>query len=541
MLWQPPRETREFLARNRLLGAPARFRDASIAEAYYCGLQYEHLPAWSDTAVPVAQRAPRVVLPLYSHVVDEIIRFSWGGHREPALVAQATRTEEEAPGDDVGPALTADQAGELSSLVCDVARHAKLKQAVEDASCRAGVVRSSLIVIGMRGGHLRCHIEPGHHCTPVFDAEAAPGTLKSVEIRYQFPKEEQQPSGGLKTVWYWYRRIVDEQQDTTFRDAPVETWGRVEPRWEIDAERSVTHGLGFTPAVWLRCMPDSRDEVDGRPIIDPTLHTVIDDLCRTWSQKGRAVSYGCDPKPVRIGVDEDERQKLDAAPGKPWDVPVGGDIKLLEIQGSGAERAGDHLRELTAAFREAASFVVASPEVLRGDISGRVLELLHRPMLALGARLRQDAGEAYARVANLALRIVMVTQSSGSSIWLPRVGKISRMIAETQLAGPWIDYPMQLIWPEWFPVQAAERKADAETAALAVRENLISRRTATRNVAALFGVADPHAEHEEIELELAKAAEEYGPLLNPPPKGQGGNIPDGEDQARAVDEEDGEE
>lgn len=503
-------DLRAFYARNALLGQSERYREATRAETYYWSLQYEHLEPWErgGDGVPLQKRKPKIIIPLFREAVTQLEAFVWGGHRFPSVVAQATDGDLD---DDFGPAIGADDAIALTSLLARLVQHGRLDRAIQEATRSALVTTSCAIILGARGGHLTAHVETGKHCTPTFDPEH-PGRILSLDILYKVQKEEDGGNGALVRRWYWYRRTITDTDDIVYRE--VREVRGMAPTWTPDPERSVKHDLGFCPVVWVRTMPDSTDEVDGRPVIDPALYPLLDEINYTVSLRNQAVQYGANPQPVRKGVtDEESRVMLRKSPGVVWDLPADGEFTFAEIDGSGAERAGEHLADLERCFRDACNIVKADPEMAIGHISGVVLEFLHAPLIALASELRTDFGdEAFCRLLNLALRLCVVLTQRGQDVWVPGIRAATRILQASQRAQVWLDVPLAIRWPSYFPPTVDDQAKVVQSAVQAQQAGLVSQRTATQHVAEVFGVENLDAEMEQISREQGEQAD-YGPML----------------------------
>jgi hypothetical protein len=493
------RDLAAFYGRNASYGSTERYRSATLAEAYYYGLQYEgrDLVEWDAKGVPLRKRKPRLIEPLFAKAVNALNSFTWGGHRFPRASVTATRTEDDTEdAREIGPRLDHDQAAALTKFLCAVVREGKLERVAREASRKALLNRSVAIILGARGGYITAHVEPGKHCTPTFDPDN-PRHVASLEIVYQHQREEPTASGAVRKRWYWYRRVIDAQRDVVFREVPVIP-GRA-PEWVEDPEKTVEHRLGFCPVDWWRTMPDCADAIDGQAVIDPQVYPLLDAVNYTLSQRDKAVNYGCNPQPIRTGVDEADRDALNKAPENIWDLPQGADFKFAEIAGPGVQRATEHVQDLARRFLEAVRVVLMDPQALTGDISGRVLELIHTQMIALASDLRAELGdEGYCGLLALALRLVATLVQRGEDVWIPGARAAGKLLVESQLAGPWLDPPIALAWPAWFAPSAQEQQTRVQSVLSAVGK-LITDRTAVREVAEVFHVEDPDAEYEALE------------------------------------------
>ena len=73
---------------------------------------------------------------------------------------------------------------------------------------------------------------------------------------------------------------------------------------EIDEARSVQHGLGFVPMVWIRNLPgqsSTGDAVDGACTFRAAIETQIE-IEYQLSQAGRGLKYSSDPTLVDQGT-----------------------------------------------------------------------------------------------------------------------------------------------------------------------------------------------------------------------------------------------
>ena len=519
-----------FYRTNQLLGTTERYRTAATAELYHLSLQHEGKADWHDKRVPLRERKPRIVVPLPRKIVEAVDRFVWAGTRAPEVRVGATLEADAAQGagTDVGPALDADQAEVLTAFLGQLIRHGRLMHAVREYTTKALVTTSAAVVVGVQGGYLNAYVHGGKDCTPTFDA-ANPRVLAQLEIKYQYPREERQPGGVVREVWYWYRRIITAQRDIVYQE--VEVTPR-EPVWTEDPAKTVDHALGFCPVVWVRTFPDCDDAVDGKPLIDPALHPLFDAISYTVSQKQRAVEYGADPQPWRKGVPLQDRTELAKTPGQIWDLPgddpVGGKVEVgfLEVKGDGAKTAGEHLKEMQQLLREVVGVVDSTPEMHARQVTGAALEMLYAPMIALASDLRVDLGDmAYCELLGMALRLVThVVQVRGEAVWVPGVQQATKLLQGAQLQGVWLDPPIVLEWPPFFADTEADRKARVEYTTAAEQGGLITKATATRHVASTFALDDWAAEADEVAEEAAKQSD-YGPLAGEQPgaaPGQGG-------------------
>lgn len=499
---QPPRELQRFLEENRNLGQTERYRTASIAESYYQNIQYDHLSDWNSNR-PIRKKKPAVIIPLYALAVNTLERFIWGGSRFPKVMVEPTRKDEDGPTpDEIGPRLYVDDAKKLSGYVNEMIRIAELQAAIREASLMAIISTSSAIVLGTRGGFLTAHAQLGKHCTPTFDP-MNPRKLKKLEIMYQFQREEPNGQMGIIKRMYWYRRVIDEENDTVYKPVLILAGRNFDPDWEVDTELSIKHNLGFCPCQWIRTLPASTDSIDGRPIIDPALYALIDRLNYGVSQRDRAVEYFQDPQWVRKNVPRSERGGLTKNPGMMWDIPEDADVSILEAKGSGQDTAAKHLDELKNLFFESVGVVLSDPNRLRASshISGVVLEYLHAPMMSLASDLRQDFGNAFISLINLGLRLCAKINERGEDVWIQNTNNAMELLRGSQLRGVWLDIPISLGWGTFFSPTVQEQQLKVAAATQAVVGGLVSKTTATEYIAPDFAIFDIDTERQAADKE----------------------------------------
>ena len=508
MLWQPPRELTEFYVRNATLGQSKRYRLAALAEKYHLGLQYEGLKDWYADA-PMRERRPKILIPLFAEAVRDMGSFVWGGEKFPVARVVSTIDPNDPPdADEIGPLVDADTAGMLSSFLAKMVEAGELDRMAREFTDRALVSSSAGIVIGCQAGFLSWQVYAGKDCTPTW-SKSHPRRLERMEIVYRYPKEEPSPWGSYgKPVEYWYRRVIDEQRDVTYVEVPVKN-GQMQPEWQEDPEKTVEHGLGWCPAHWVRTFPDSMDPIDGRMLVDPQLYPLLDDVNYIASQRSRAAAYSADPQLLRYGVPESQRENLAKSPGRVWDFPIEAKLDALELSGKGPEIATAHLEDFAQRFREAIGVVKSDPKTTAGNLSGVVLEFLHRPMISLAGTLRHDLGSrGYEAVLNMAMRLCADMVERGLTVWVPGVNRAARIIRSVQRGPVWLDFDLTLDWPPYFPLTQEEQAARVQTAMTANGAGLWSKRTAVQYVAAVGNIKDADAEIAAIDGDQAKAQEQ---------------------------------
>lgn len=327
--------------------------------------------------------------------------------------------------------------------------------------------------------------------------------LSSLEKRYMYPQDERDPeTGEYGTVWYWYRRIIDEQKDVLFQPALV--GDGEEPVWVVETE--VQHNLGFCPVVWVQNMP-VQDDVDG----DSDCHGIYDMVEAVdglLAQANRGVLANCDPT-LLIRTDA-EMGEVRKGSDNAIKLPQDGDAKYVEIAGTGPKAAmelADALRKLAL---EVAQCVLEHP-----DMSVRTateIERLYSAMIAKADVLREQYGQkAVVPLMNMMLR---AARKLGTARVNPETGVIQRDVLELpkrknpdgtyseQKLGP--GGAVRLRWPRYFEVTLTDVAAATTAAVNAKQGGLIDQAHAVQYAAEYFGVEDIDGMRQQIERERAQ-------------------------------------
>ena len=181
--------------------------------------------------------------------------------------------------------------------------------------------------------------------TPTWRPEA-PDTLATVTERYKLPGTAFAAAGFTIPDLggtYWFTRCWDDQSETWFLPQPTTDAAPPTP----DPGRSVNHGLGFVPIVWVRNLPGpswTGDPADGACTFRAAIETAIE-IDYQLSQAGRGLKYSSDPTLLikePAGIEGD----LVRGAGNALIVSEHGDAKLLEIGGTASAAVIEYVRTL---------------------------------------------------------------------------------------------------------------------------------------------------------------------------------------------------
>jgi hypothetical protein len=276
---------------------------------------------------------------------------------------------------------------------------------------------------------------------------------------------------------HWFQRSWDGDTETWYVPVPI---SEGIPN-SIDVNRTVRHGLGFVPMVWIRNLPGystTGDSNDGACTFRAAIESQIE-IDYQLSQVGRGLKYSSDPTLLLkepVGPDSD----IVKGAGNALVVGENGDARLLEIGGTAAAAVIDYVRTLREFALESVHGNRASPDRLTATQSGRALELMNQGLLWLADNLRITYGE----VALLALARMLVRASARYNL--------STGAGHMRPTDPTI--PLSLKWPRWYHSSATDRQLDATTLSTLMKAGLISRASAIRAVADTYDIDNIVAE-----------------------------------------------
>jgi hypothetical protein len=249
----------------------------------------------------------------------------------------------------------------------------------------------------------------------------------------------------------------------------------------IDEGRSVHHGLGFVPLVWIRNLPGG-DAIDGACTFRAAIETGIE-IDYQLSQAGRGLKYASDPTLLIKEPATTDRELVKGA-GNALIVSEKGDAKLLEIGGTASAAVIEYVRTLREMALESVHGNRANADRLSAAQSGRALELMNQGLIWLADNLRISYGEGGLLAL---LRMVLRARARFAIRVMGQV--IPDVDAQVRLG---------LRWPRWYPASADDRLKEAQAIATLVNAGQMSRETAVKSLASSHAVVDVAAELDRI-------------------------------------------
>ncbi len=451
-------------------GLPARVRRLDILRRMLDGTIYDALPYQfheerngAGEYVPLRMRKPSVRYGLCKLVVEDSVALLFSAAHFPAIDC-------------------AD--GGMAQLLADIMREARLNEVMIDAAIR-GSVGSVAVLMRVLRGRVFFTVLESLYLTPQWDV-LAPDTLSSVTERYKVSGTDLLAQGyadvdaaGL----YWFQRVWDDQVETWYLPWLVNDDAA---QIIVDQPRSVAHGLGFVPVVWIRNLPGG-DGVDGACTFRAAVETNIE-IDYQLSQAGRGLKYSSDPT-LLIKEPATSETEIVKGAGNALVVSEKGDAKLLEIGGTASEAVISYVRTLRDLALEAVHGNRASPDKLSVAQSGRALELMNQGLIWLADNLRISYGDGGV----LAL-LKMVVRAS-NTYTLNVMGQDIDALDTAQR--------ISLRWPRWYPLSADDRLKEAQAVATLTNAGQLSRETAVKSLAADRSIVDVGAELDAIDEDIA--------------------------------------
>jgi hypothetical protein len=447
---------------------PERTRRLDILTRVLQGRLYDVLPyefheerGAGGEYIPLRRRRPSVRYPLAKIVVDDSLSLVFGEGHFPTLESGDARSR---------------------ALLGDIARESSLNQTMLEAALR-GSVGSVAVLLRVLSGRVFFRVLPSMYLKPEWQA-AVPDQLARVTETYKVPGRMLADQGydiEDPLTEFWFQRAWDDTGETWFVPTPVADG----PPTEIDPLRSVQHGLGFVPIVWIRNLPGG-DDIDGACTFRSAVETGIE-IDYRLSQAGRGLKYSSDPTLLirePAGVDNE----IVRGAGNALVVSEKGDAKLLEIGGTAASAVIDYVRFLREMALEGVHGNRASADRLSAPQSGRALELMNQGLIWLADNLRVSYGGALLQLAQMVVR----------------VSAIYPLVVRGDVAAPLdASAPLSLRWPNWYPPDAPDRQSDAATLTALTAGGLLSQETAVKSLADVYGIDDVAAELSRIAREQA--------------------------------------
>lgn len=438
---------------------PMRTRRLDVMRRVLDGTLYDVLPyefheerTVSGEYIPLRRRRPSVRYALARVVVEDSVALLFSEGHFPVVVS---------PDPAVRAALGA------------IARDCRLNQVMTEAAIR-GSIGSACVLMRILRGRVFLEVLDTTWLTPAWDPEE-PDVLLSVFERYKVPGADLLAAGYMFAEpgqVYWFQRRWDREEETWFVPHIVGAESPPVP----DLERTVQHGLGFVPLVWIRNLPGGIAP-DGACTFRSAVETGIE-IDYQLSQAGRGLKYSSDPT-LLIKEPAGLEGELVRSAGNALVVSEKGDARLLEIGGTAAGAVLDYVRMLRELALEGVHGNRSDASRLGAPASGRALEMMNQGLIFLADNLRVSYGEG--GVLPICRMILQAAQRYPLRVEGQDLPELDAAAA------------LQLNWPPWYPASSEDRARDAATLLQLVEAKQLRPETAQRWLASEWGVVGEQA------------------------------------------------
>lgn len=412
--------------------------------------------------IPMRDRRPSVIYNLARIVVNDSVSLLFSEGHFPIIHCDDELTREV-----------------INRLIKD----SLLNETMIHAAVR-GSIGSVAIIVVVRKNRLFFEVKNTQFMTPIFDDQ--PDLVKSLVEQYKCSGFDLRDAGytidksDLNSK-FWFKREWTAKSELWYK--PVKVDGN-EPKFIVDAERTVDHKLGFCPVVWVRNLPGTGD-IDGDCTFDAAITTSIE-IDYQLSQGGRGLKYSSQPTTV-IKTDTPGENKAMIA-GDSLLVPTTGDAKMLEISGGAAQAVIEYVRFLRELALEQIGGNRTDGHKIAAAQSGRAMEMMNQGLVWLADKLRISYGEG------ALLRLLdMIRRASTCYPLVYRDGSKVGVLSTEK--------PLVLKWAPWYPPTAADRASDATALSTLKSSNLISTETAVTSLASTYDIEDVEEEVERLKAE----------------------------------------
>ncbi len=454
---------------------PARAVRISALTAVLEGRHYDHLRhSFADEIsgageyIPLGSRRPSVRAGICRTVVDDSVSLLFSEGHFPVVHAGSKATID---------------------AVAAWVKDRRLNEVLADAATRGSVGSVALLFRVLKSKPFVSVLQTAF-LTPTWDPEDPDSLLRVVE-RYKVRGRDLAAQGytvpsDAGNEQYWFQRSWDADEETWFLPLSVADAREGKPPVK-DTDKSVTHGLGFLPVIWIRNLSGG-DDVDGGCTFEAAVSTAIE-VDYQLSQAGRGLKYASDPRLViRDPGGQDKPLTGGAANAIVLSDPTA-EAKFLEISGEAANAVLEHVRFLRSVALEATHGNRADADKLAAAQSGRAMELMCQGLVWLADRLRTSYGEGALLSLVRMLCVASGKVAGGLLIGGQRVSNLS-------------PDGLSLRWPPWFHATAADLQATATTMVSLTGAGILSEATATRIIAPSLDIEDITAERKQILLEV---------------------------------------
>jgi hypothetical protein len=464
----------------------------------YDGEIYDHLRYfffqerdYSGNYIPLHKRQPSVKTNFCKLVVDNSVSLLFGTDHFPSVVSKDEN---------------------FRQSLEDVIKEYHLQELMILAAT-IGATGSVCIFVRVYEGVLNFEARNTKYLTPVFDKQY-PRQLSKLTERYKVKGSVLLESGYTAAQikkpnqFYWFQREWDNISETYYlpylcndKDAKA----------TVDKKRSTAHKLGFVPVLWIKNLPNPKnDTVDGACTFPVSVIDSQIEFDYQKSQLGRALKYSGDPLLIlklqddqatlaqNAQTDENGNQKIVRSAANALVISPDDEAKLLEISGEGCRSVLEFTRSIREYILECLQGNRSNADKVNAAQSGKAMQAMNQALIWLADKLRIGYGEC--ALVDLLYMIVKISNLPGKGIkvgndYLQKLNKSEKI---------------NLRWPAWYPDTPSDKVQSANALKILGDGSFISTETGTKSIADDYQISDITKEQSLIAADQERLA-----ALNP--------------------------
>lgn len=458
-----------------------RTYELSLYRAVLDGRIYENLKSdfheernGAGEYMPLRQRIPSVRYNICAQSVKELAACLFDESRFPSVFDE-------------------DKDG-LSKTCQSIIRNLRLTSVMQTAVI-VGSVGSVALHFRILNGRMFWNVMRTEYLTPAWRPDA-PDELSEVVELYKIKGSAVAEMGFevkpfQENMDFWFKRRWTDEAEEWFVPVPCideKTGAKIFPT-KLDKSRTVQHGLGFVPIVWIKTPGVfGTDCIDGPCIFAGAIDSQIE-IEYQLSQLGRGLKYSSDPllmvKEPAISENSFVRTGANALV-----VSKEGDAKLLEIGGGASDAVIEFCRYVRQCALEVMRMNRADPQKMTTAQSGRALEMMNQQFIGLLGEFRTAFGDC-----GLIPMLKMVLAAA----------RVVPIFLDGKKLRPRSDERLFLKWASFFPMTAQEEQFVGLRIRSDFEAGLISRETAVGRSCDFY---DQKSVQNEIAMILADQKEE---------------------------------
>lgn len=441
---------------------------------FYDVLAHEFWQAETDGGekILLSQRRPSVRHNICRLVVQDSISMLFGDERFPIIECQDENT--------------------LNTMKA-IVKETRLNTLMLDAALRGSIGSTAVLMQVLKKRLFFTRLDTWF-LTPEWDFWA-PDTLTVVTQKYKVKGKDLKaqgytiPTEKLVEDW-WFMRRWTTQSDEWYMPWTREQEAQDDFAPTLDESRTIPHGLGFVPIVWIKNLPGGNG-IDGECTFRQAIDTSIE-LDYQLSQAGRGLKYSADPELLLKDPAYDGSGEIVKGQGNAIVVSEKGDAKWLEISGDGVRAVIEFSRALREMALESIRGNRSNADRISAAQSGRAMELMHQALIWLAGELRVHYGE------DGLLPLMRMVVAASKKFELQVAGKP---------IGELSDDPLSLRWGAWFTPTPDDKVGISNALKIGRDAGNMSQKTAVKALAPIYDVEDEPAEIQAIDEDVEAAVE----------------------------------